>query len=82
MISKEQHAMMLEKARTTKPRKPVYPTGYAPGKIPTVGERGGHPSGSHERPKIIEWMQAEQQPLLAVLKDILVELKTINAKMK
>ena len=43
-------------------------------------ESGGHPVASYEKPKQIEWVQQTDLPILQVLRQILEELKKLNAK--
>lgn len=56
-------------------RKDQLPAGYKP-----MGESGGHPKQSYERPKKIQWVRQEDQPMLELLTEIRDLLKQLLAK--
>jgi hypothetical protein len=48
--------------------------------VKPLGESGGHSPFSFERPKKVEWVQTENMPMINLLREILEELKKLNAK--
>ena len=48
--------------------------------VKPLAESGGQGKFSFERPKTVQWVRAEDQPMLDLLSQILAELKILNAK--